>query len=126
MANKRPMQRTLEYYRDKGYSIDVVERWKGQFRSDFMGVIDAIAFKPGDTKLIGIQVFGADWAEHRRKIIDEQHEGAKLWLSNKHTDLIFIGWRKLKHKRGGKLMVFKPRFGTVKLTKKRKLKLKEN
>lgn len=122
----RPMARTLKFFREQGFTIDVVERWIGGYtRKDFLGCIDAIAFKKGKTKILAIQVFGVDWSSHRKKIIDEQHEGGKLWLANKNVKFIFIGWRKVKLKRGGKAIRWKPRFGRVTMTKKGKLKLKE-
>ncbi len=122
----RPAARTLNYFRDYGYSIGMVERWVGGYRHDYLGVVDAFAFKPGKEKIIAIQIFGSDWSEHRRKVIDDQHEGAKELLSNKNFEFIFIGWRKLKLKRGGKAVRWTPRFGKVTLSKKKKkLKLQE-
>ncbi len=126
MANKRPMARTLEHFREKNYTIDVVERWIGGYtRKDFLGCIDAIAFFPGKSEIFAIQVFGSDWGSHRKKIVDEQHPGALLWLNNKNTRFFFVGWRKLKYKRGSKAMRWKPRFGEVILNANGKLILRK-
>lgn len=49
-----PTQRSLTYLREQGWVADVVERWKGpRNRSDFLGVIDIVGVRPGQT--VGVQ-----------------------------------------------------------------------
>lgn len=124
MASKRPTARTLEFFRDKGYEVQIVERFVFNHRKDFLGCIDVLAMKENQKTIIGIQCFSTAWKEHERKLLKEFPEGTKFWLRLGH-EFFFVGWRKLKLKRGGKAMRWTPRFGKVKLTKKGKLKMKE-
>lgn len=101
--------RTLKYFRDLGYKCEVVERflsYAGNFgqRKDLFNIIDIIAIK--DAEIIGIQSCGQSYAEHDRKILAEPL--TKEWLKG-NRKLILISWRKIKAKRGGKQMLWKPR-----------------
>ena len=125
MAGKRPTQRSLEYFRKEGFTCEIVERFVFNHRKDFLSCIDIMIMKEGHKKIIGIQCFSTAWTEHQRKILEEFPEGARFWLSLKYADFWFMGWRKLKVKRGGKAFRYVPRFGKVKLTKRGKLKLIE-
>jgi hypothetical protein len=125
MSGKRPTARSLEYFRKLGFTCEIVERFVYTHRKDFLSCIDIMVMKEGHKKMIGIQCFSTAWKEHERKILEEFPEGAKFWLGLKYTDFWFVGWRRLKLKRGGKAVRWKPRFGKVKLTKKGKLKLIE-
>ena len=104
-----PTQRTLALYREKGYSIEVVERWimGGFVRKDYLGIIDMIAINATET--IGVQSCGQAWSAHIKKITEEGAASARLWLSCPGRRLILVGWRKLKIKRGGKAVHFVPR-----------------
>ncbi len=104
-----PTQRTLKYLKDEGWLPWVVERFVPSKpfprRIDFLNCIDIIAIRK-DQPPTGIQSCGQAFAEHDRKILAEPKAG--LWLSV-GCRLILVGWRKVKKKRGGKAMVWKPR-----------------
>jgi len=107
--------RTLNYLRQQGWVADMVERWipmpthpaKG-FRRDMFGFGDVVAM--GEGKIIAIQSCGQAFAEHYRKITEDEKvaENALLWIENGGR-LILIGWRKVKLKKGGKAMRWSPR-----------------
>ena len=105
-------QRTLKLLRDQGYTAGVVERWvpnpkhpAGGVRKDLFGFIDIIAIKGDFT--CAIQSCGQDFAAHDRKILAEP--ATLVWSRGAGRIVILIGWRKVKKKRGGKAMVWKPR-----------------
>jgi len=102
-------QRTLRQLRQEGFICGIVERFNpyaGKFgvRQDLFGIIDIIAIK--HDAICGIQSCGSDFAEHNRKILE--NEFAPEWLKA-GGDLELWGWRKIKIKRGGKAMVWRPR-----------------
>lgn len=73
-------------------------------RVDLFGIIDLIAiYKDG---ICGIQCCGADFAAHDRKIL--ANDNTRLWLASGGL-LELWSWRKVKKKRGGKQMVYRPR-----------------
>lgn len=84
---------TLKYYRDLGYRIDNVEQYNafiGQ-RKDFLGFIDYIAIKPGET--IGIQSTTLDNKSARiTKILELDTPLTWLEACNK---IQIICWRKI-------------------------------
>ena len=101
--------RTLEYIRSQGWEADIVERYlpyAGKFgvRKDLFGIIDIIAI--GENSIIGIQSCGQNFAEHNRKILDNPL--ACKWLECGGR-LMLIGWRKVKVRRGGKMVRWQPR-----------------
>lgn len=107
--------RTLKYIREKGWVADMVERWMhmpthpaGGFRKDMFGFGDIVAM--GEGSIIAIQSCGQAFAQHDRKITEDElvAPNAKLWLENGGR-LILIGWRRVKLKRGGKAMRWEPR-----------------
>ena len=109
-----PTQRTLKYLRDQGYECGMVERWvmipkhpAGGIRKDLFGIIDLLAIKGHET--IGVQSTGQAFAEHHKKLTEEKAEEVRDWLAGGTRQLWLIGWRKLKVKRGGKAMHWKPR-----------------
>lgn len=117
MAGLTPTQRTLAYYREQGMTIGMVERWipnkghpGGGFRQDLFNIIDAIALLPG--QVIGIQSTGSDFSGHLKKLTEEKAPETRLWLESGAV-LLLIGWRKVKAKRGGKLMVWQPRIQEI-------------
>lgn len=104
-------QRTLKALRDRGFTPEIVERWLpipgipgGGKRRDFLGIIDIIAVRKGET--LGVQSCGQAFAEHHRTIM--AHENTALWLQAGNK-LELWGWRKVKYKRGSKKEVWKPR-----------------
>ena len=111
----KPTERTLKYLRDDGFICDMVERWirnpkhpAGGFRRDLFGFADILAFKPDSPETMLVQSCGSDFAAHKRKI--KEAPLASEWL--RHHKIMLIGWRKLKKKRGGKQMVWRPRIET--------------
>jgi hypothetical protein len=112
MARSRlsPVQRTLRALRDRGLLVGIVERFNqyaGPFgrREDLFGFLDLIAVDVDS--VIGVQVCGADFAEHDRKIREECREDALAWIRVARLEL--WSWRKVKLRRGGKAMVWAPR-----------------
>jgi hypothetical protein len=100
--------------------VDICERWipnpkhpGGGFRKDMFGFIDLIALDR-DHGIIAIQSCGQSFAEHLRKIIagDECRPLAIEWLLC-DGKIELWGWRKVKVKRGGKAMVWKPRIRQI-------------
>jgi hypothetical protein len=115
LAKTSPTQRTLKHYRDLGYDCDVIERWvrnpkhpAGGFRKDCFGFADILAFNKSEIVLI--QSCGQSFSAHLKKIKENPH--AKKWTAY-NNKLILIGWRKVKKKRGGKVMVWKPRIQEI-------------
>ena len=108
------MQRTLKSFRDNGkvrnLDYGVVERWipGANIKEDFLNIIDVIVLDP-TRGVVGVQVCGQDWASHIRKMTDEMADKTARWLSTPGTCLELWGWRKVKVKRGGKAMVWRPR-----------------
>ena len=105
--------RTLEYLRSQGWVADKVEQFNayaGKFgqRKDMFGFGDIVAM--GENSIIAIQSCGQGFAEHNRKITEDEivAPNAHLWIKNGGR-LLLIGWRKVLKKRGGKLRVWTPR-----------------
>lgn len=88
---------------------------KTQFghKSDLFGIFDAIAMD--GSSIIGLQACtGSDFKAHFEKITVEKMDNAKLWLES-GGKIELWGWRKLKAKRGGKLMLWHPRVQEITL-----------
>lgn len=109
-----PTQRSMAYFRNLGMICGVVERWipnpkhpGGGFRADFMGFLDMLYMSKADG-IVGVQSCGSDYAAHRRKILVERREELRAWLEAGGR-CVLIGWRKVKLKKGGVQMVWKPR-----------------
>lgn len=101
--------RTLRYLREQGWDADKVEQFNpyaGKFgqRKDLFGIIDIIALT--EHGITGVQSCGQDYAAHDRKILDSDMMVKWLEAGGK---LMLIGWRKVKHKKGGKAMRWSPR-----------------
>ncbi len=123
-AKKRgmsPTARTLKLFREKDFRMEVVERFIPGIgiRKDFLSCIDILGMREGKKRIVGVQCFSTAWTEHERKICKEFPDGGAFWLSLKRTDLVFVGWRKLKLHRGSVAVRWKPRFGIVKKGKKK-------
>lgn len=109
MKGLSPTQRTLRSLRQEGFICGIVERFNpyvGKFgiTQDLFGIIDIIAIK--HDAICGVQSCGQDFAAHNRKILE--NEFAPEWLKAGGT-LELWAWRKVKQKRGGKQMIWKPR-----------------
>ena len=104
--------------RDLGYHCWMVERWlpfpkPHGTRVDLFNLIDFLAIDGCST--IGVQSCGADFAAHKRKILESEY--TRIWLESPDRELQLIGWRKLKVKRGGKAFRWKPRIEILDLKK---------
>jgi len=113
------MQRTLAALRAAGYLSDKAEQWiqyapqdprqkiRPGERKDLFGWIDVIALAPG--KILAVQVCaGSSVAAHIRKIEGERGDAFRAWIGAGGAAEVW-GWRKIKAKRGGKAMIWKPR-----------------
>jgi len=115
MAKKglSPVQRTIRELRNQGCLCDIAEKFNahvGPFgiRQDLFGFIDIIALAPDGIR--GIQACGADFKAHKNKILS--NENALEWLrSGGRIDI--YSWRKVKKKRGGKLLIWAPRVESI-------------
>lgn len=109
MAKYTSNNKTLEWARKQGWLMWRVEQFNqfSGFKTDLLHIIDYLGITTNKT--VGIQICGADFSEHFTKIFIEERENTRLWLSDPHRQLVLIGWRKVKMKRGGKAMVYKPR-----------------
>ena len=106
-----PTQRTLKAMREQGRECGMVERFlvhAGPFglRQDLFGFIDIIAIDPADG-IIAIQSCGQDFSGHIKKMTEERNQQMYDWL--KHAKVELWGWRKVKVKRGGKAVRWRPR-----------------
>jgi hypothetical protein len=110
-------QRTLRALREQGRIVDTCERWvrnpkhpAGGFRKDLFGFIDLISLDP-ERGIVAIQSCGQGFSEHVKKITDSEcTEYVIEWLRNRSKPCLELwGWRKVKLKRGGKAMRWKPR-----------------
>ena len=106
MAGLSPTQRTLNWLREKGYTVGTVERWVpkpgmpgGGFKQDYLGIIDLIAL--GADGVIGVQSTGSAWSEHMQKLIVTNADMTRIWLETPGTTLLLIGWRKCKRRLPG-------------------------
>ena len=113
MSSISNTSRTLEYIRSQGWIADKVEQFNpyaGKFgqRKDMFGFGDIVAL--GEDSIIAIQSCGQAFSEHHRKITEDEYvaPNALKWVECGGR-LLLIGWRKVKLKRGGKAMRWKPR-----------------
>jgi len=107
-----PTQRTLKYLKDLGRVCGIVERFNMYagphgIRQDLFGFIDIIALDRKEG-IIGVQSCGQAFSAHYKKITEERHHECAEWLRC-GGKVELIGWRKVKHKRGGAAMRWKPR-----------------
>ena len=101
------LERTTKELRDQGLLYWKVEYWNpwAKIKVDLFNIIDLVVL---DQTILGIQVCGTDLAAHVRKIRDEYKEYTLEWLRSGGSLQIWA-WRRVKVKRGGKAMVWKPR-----------------
>jgi hypothetical protein len=123
MAKISATQRTLRHLRAMGRLVDIAEKWTiaprhpaGGFRKDLFGFIDLIALDP-ERGIVAIQSCGQSFKAHLDNMLDgPATENIIEWLkspSQPHIEL--WGWRKVKLKRGGKAMIWKPRIREITL-----------
>ena len=98
MARYSSNNYALAWGRKKGWSMNRVETFNGFSgqKTDLLHIIDYLGITT--KKTIGIQICGADFAEHFRKIVIEERENTRLWLSEPSRALVLIGVRKVKRK----------------------------
>lgn len=107
-------RRTSEWCRNQGlfpWKVEVFNGFSG-FKTDLYYIIDYLAID--ENRTVGIQSCGADFAAHIVKFLIDERENTKLWLSSPNRELILIGWRKLKVKRGGKAFRYHARIAYIK------------
>lgn len=111
MAAETHLQRTTKVLRDqalKYWKVEYHNTWAKK-KVDLFHIIDLLVLDGG---FLGIQVCGIDWVEHVEKITKEYRENTVCWLESGGRIELW-GWRKVKKKRGGKLMIWRPRIADV-------------
>jgi hypothetical protein len=65
-----PTQRSLEYLREEGYTVAIVEHWNSwaRIRQDLFGFIDLLALKPNETLAVHVTASGV--SARLKKIAD--------------------------------------------------------
>jgi hypothetical protein len=95
--------------------VDVVERFinagRIKFKRDLFSIIDLIVLGPKG--VIGVQVCGADYSSHWKKITIEKAAETRRWLDCPGCTLEIWSWRLLKLKRGGKAKRWRARVEIV-------------
>ena len=90
-----PTQRTLAYYRKKGFPVDVTERWipRANIRKDLFGIIDLIILDIQAPRIIGVQTTsGSNHAARIKKALDSDILRAWLICGGR---FFVVSWRKL-------------------------------
>ena len=110
-----PTQRTIKALRDQGMTCGIVEKFNPHvgphgIRQDLFGFIDIIALDV--EQIVAIQSCGQSFSEHLKKIVNECGEVAEQWIASGGRIELW-GWRKVKLKRGGKAMRWKPRVKVI-------------
>ncbi len=112
-------QRTIRELKNQGRVCAIVEKWNAfagphGIRQDLFGIIDIIALDP-ERGVIGVQCCSGGMSTHYIKITEERAQETMDWLQTPGTVLEIWSWRKLKVKRGGKAMVWKPKIREITL-----------
>jgi hypothetical protein len=68
--------------------------------------------------VLGVQSCGSEHAKHVKTIEETRLQETVEWLRTPGTSLELWSWRKVKVKRGGKAMVWRPRITNVILISK--------
>ena len=102
--------RTLKLLRDRGWEVDVCERWIGpasaRRRKDLFGLFDLLAFD--ERGVAGIQVCaGSGHAARAKKMRAEVL--MDQWIVSRSRFAAVISWRKSPIRRGSKRLVWTPR-----------------
>jgi hypothetical protein len=114
------LERTTAILRQHGIKYWKTEVWnafarrgdgKRGMKVDLFNIIDILALDGG---IVGIQVCGNDYMDHVRKVREDEAENTRAWLEAGGR-LEIHAWRKVKVKRGGKAMQWKPRVADVML-----------
>ena len=89
-----PTQRSLKLLRERGYTVQVVERWNSfaHIRQDLFGFIDLVAIRASERGVTAIQTTsGSNVAARMLKIRQEPRAG--IWLAAGNR-IVIHGWRK--------------------------------
>ena len=113
------VQRTIRELKNNGRKCAIVEKWNPHvgshgIRQDLFGIIDILALDP-ERGVVGVQACGSDFSAHVRKLTEDMAQETEDWLRTPGTSLELWGWRKIKKKRGGKAMVWRPRIQEITL-----------
>lgn len=116
----RATQLTIRELKNNGRVCAIVEKWnpyvgKHGIRQDLFGIIDVLALDP-ERGVVGVQCCSGGFAAHWKKITEERIQETVDWLRTPGTVLELWSWRKVKVKRGGKAMVWRPRIEEIKLS----------
>ena len=115
MSKTRHTDRTYRLIESWGWSdwwpVEIFNMFSGK-KTDFFHIIDCLVLTRKG--VVGIQICGADYSEHVRKIMDYEQVNTRKWLSTPNTRLLLIGWRKLKR---GKRRLFFPRIAKITMEK---------
>lgn len=105
-----PTQRTIKELKAQGFDCGIVEKWNAyaKVRQDLFGIIDILALDP-ERGFIGVQCTGSDYSGHLRKLTEEKAQECLNWIKTPGGVLELWAWRKVKVKKGGKAMIWKPR-----------------
>jgi len=109
MAKGTVNLKTLRWMEEQGlrhWKVEHHNAWAGK-KYDLFGIIDYLGIN-GDTT-VGVQACGADYAAHIRKLMIEERQSTKDWLEHSGRELVLIGWRKVRAKRGGIQMIYQER-----------------
>jgi len=104
--------------RNQGRRCGITERWNAYagphgIRQDLFGIIDIITLDP-ERGVVGVQCCGGSgFSAHLKKIMVEHYQETLDWLQTPGTVLELWAWRKVKKKRGGKQMVWRPRIKEI-------------
>ena len=117
--NMSPTQRTIRELKNNGRVCAIVERWNPHvgthgIRQDLFGIIDVLALDP-ERGVVGVQCCSGGLAAHYRKMTEERCQETLDWLQTPGTVLEIWCWRKLKKKRGGKAVVWRPKIQEITL-----------
>jgi len=112
-------QRTIRELKNQGRRCGIVEKWNAfvgphGIRQDLFGIIDIIALDP-ERGVVGVQCCSGGMSDHYKKITEERIQETMDWLKTPGTSLEIWSWRKVKKKRGGKAMVWRPRIKEITL-----------
>jgi len=112
-------QRTIRELKNNGRVCAIVEKWnpyvgKHGVRQDLFGIIDVLALDP-ERGVVGVQCCSGSFAAHYKKITEKMSQETLDWLQTPGTVLEIWSWRKVKMKRKGKAMVWRPRIVEITL-----------
>lgn len=100
--------RTLEFLRNSGWQVQVVERFNPfcKRRVDLFGIIDIVGLR--EQRILGVQSTSYQCRKgHLDKICIEESDSTRTWLEA-GAELWLLTWKKVKVKRGGTAFRYEP------------------